>query len=178
LFKNLICVVIISFACLIILWVYMIHVFLCLCGRVVERFSRALLHQEMQEGYVSKEAVVMMRAWDKSRTSAAARPTHRPYNPASEIISLTGGGSSDGYLTDVSEAVSAMPGKAGGPVTPSTQGGDNSGSSPKSSGNGFFGEGGLEKYIRSKCSDLILLQSTLANELRSLYHCLVGTSTH
>lgn len=147
-------------------------------GRVVERFSRALLHQERQEGYVSKEAVVMMQAWDKSRASAATRPTHRTFNPASDILSQ-GGGLSDGCVPDASDAISALPGKANiSPLTPSPTGGDGSGGSPKNrggcSGDEFFGEGGIEKYIRSKCNDFILQRSTLANEIRSLYHCLVG----
>ena len=144
----------------------------------------------------------MVGAWDEAVASAAMRPCREPSTNGDEstgnsMSSAVGGGGSGmhdgvegsegsgGVTTSKHSSPSFLPVGSGigggGGCSVSTSGGGVStggdGAGSIFSAHEVGGMDSVERYIRLKGVDVILQRSGLANELRALYHCLVGEWT-
>mmetsp|Transcript_22496 Transcript_22496/g.32851 ORF Transcript_22496/g.32851 Transcript_22496/m.32851 type:complete len:723 (+) Transcript_22496:106-2274(+) len=142
--------------------------------RVVESFARALHHQEKRAGYVSKEVSLIFKINEDVRSSFSNHPTTEASNPAAVVSAPLN--SSTGAADSVQEVDKHS---TPAPAIKSNSTGSLSSPSPTQQAPMLVErtlvsqeEAQINRDV-ARC-ECVLQQSSLANELRALYHSLVG----
>jgi hypothetical protein len=159
--------------------------------RVVEMFSKALFHQEKRQKYVTSQVALILKIQEKSAPSAGAKKPAREHGQESSVkappntaLALTspgpgsalpgGGDTSDldasSHGGSQSDAAASTPTKGGGSPHPLGTAAAATSSAATAGARATGGATSAQTPHYQELLESIMQQSSLANELRGLYH--------
>lgn len=139
--------------------------------RVVESFSRALLHEEKKNRYVSKQVAIMLRLMESmSSTPNRGAPGSNALAASNASVTISNSSAS------VASGTNAISGTTGGMQDDNPAASSNSSNNPTNTSNSNNTPLMIENDdLGIQLMEEKLQHSLLANELRAIYHGFAGT---